>query len=1417
MADDKIVKIYDISTIGSDEVLNDLEAINKQFIEIKKNKLSLNGLKAGIDDPEELKKIDKELANLLLKEKQLATELKQKQIQMKEYQLIAAAEREAKKKEAAGNTALAGSYNEINKKYKELLALSKNSTNLLNPQEVAQAQAELKKYKDLLDNFNRGLTKDGTLVGEYTTGILKAFKNSGLDDVINEQLKKAKQNVVDLDKEFEKLKQELRNVHATGNGSLQQIEQQLIENRRAAQGFTDQINRVEGELRSMNSTGSNISKTIGLQFKNLKKDVVQFALGYASFQGLLQAGQTIVKQSVALDSLAKSLEFVSGSTEEFAKNQEYLKELSDRLGVSLLDTSVAFKSFYAASTLAGISSSETRNIFEAATEASTVLKLTQEDTNGVLLAFGQIASKGKVQAEELRGQIAERLPGAFAIAAKSMGVTQAELNKMLEQGQVASNVFLPKFAEELKKTFSLGGKEATGLQSTIGRVQTAITDFVNKNQESISRSIDNIGKLSIVLLTVAQAITAIPFPVFIAGITTSILLTNTWVGAKLRLVAAWALEKGALIIENAQLVINNAIKTTAIVVTTAYTAATMRMATATGIAATAIRVLSAAFAFLTSPIGIVMGLTAALVTVLGVIASRADSASEAVTYLNQRIKDNAIATRVQSEANEKVNASIKDTIALLKSKLDIAKNEKISMDSRKKAVEDIIAADKNFFKGLTLQNIATKQSIDLIQAYITKLYDKAKAEAYAQLITEKQKKALEITIKKDLLYAEYGNDSGGITDNRKATVGNVMKTLFNGVFGRESENPIDAMNKLNAELSKTNEELDYLNKLAEKNKDIQDTLLNQNGNGTVGAMVGTPPTKDKKNGKEANRVEALKKEYESDKALLETQLNDKKITEQKYYDDLILLADKYRFAKLTAITKMNAEELQAQKQFNKDLSKDKADSLQKQYEEELKYIEKQQKDKSNELKNQLNNIEKDRGLSELEKITKKIEIDKQLVDLQITYNSDIDALEQKYEIKSIENANDRANALKLIQEQLGEDLLTEQTETFEKLQEDQKQALRAIQQQATNKLISVFTNPNLSSTQKQQQVKAIDEDSENEMNDLRLKHIDIELQQNQKLYEQKILTQKEYNDRVAELEEEKLNIYRKTYDKEQKDAEENEARKNKLIQDAKDAAMRIAQKYIDNYISMQYQEVEAHYKANQSKLDAEKKRRLENAQSKAEEEAINKEYEQKEREAERERNKERQEIARQQLAIEFAVASIKAISTSTNIYEGLIKEAVVVAEYFAALSVLNKQQFAFGGQVKPYNLTSGLINETPNITPTAYGDNVLAYVKPGEVILNQEQQARLGGARTFASIGVPGFSSLSSYGSSVQPPIFRSYYQSSTSNAMANEESMQRMEIMIIELTDIIKYESYKPVILNPNAVTSHQNKVAKNINLATV
>jgi hypothetical protein len=68
--------------------------------------------------------------------------------------------------------------------------------------------------------------------------------------------------------------------------------------------------------------------------------------------------------------------------------------------------------------------------------------------------------------------------------------------------------------------------------------------------------------------------------------------------------------------------------------------------------------------------------------------------------------------------------------------------------------------------------------------------------------------------------------------------------------------------------------------------------------------------------------------------------------------------------------------------------------------------------------------------------------------------------------------------------------------------------------------------------------------------------------------------------------------------------------------------------------------------------------------------------------------------------------------------------------------------FAGGGAV-----TGTRINSSHGLrTQRANGDNLLATVRTGEVILNEQQQARLGGDRTFRAIGVPGFASGGSTG-----------------------------------------------------------------------
>lgn len=82
-------------------------------------------------------------------------------------------------------------------------------------------------------------------------------------------------------------------------------------------------------------------------------------------------------------------------------------------------------------------------------------------------------SKGKVQAEELRGQLGERLPGAFNLAAKAMGFTTAQLDDMLKKGQVTAEDMLPKLAAVLKDEFGPAAEQAVqGAQGAVNRLST---------------------------------------------------------------------------------------------------------------------------------------------------------------------------------------------------------------------------------------------------------------------------------------------------------------------------------------------------------------------------------------------------------------------------------------------------------------------------------------------------------------------------------------------------------------------------------------------------------------------------------------------------------------------------------------------------------------------------------------------------------------------------------------------------------------------------------------------------------------------------------------------------------------------------------------------------------------------------------
>lgn len=163
--------------------------------------------------------------------------------------------------------------------------------------------------------------------------------------------------------------------------------------------------------------------------------------------------------------------------------EETLVRLADtslELGAAMKDVVPHYAKMSLAAKQAGMSNAVLMDIFRGFTAASTVLRLSQEQTQGVFRAIEQMMSKGVVQAEELRGQLSERLPGAFAIAAKAMGVTTQELNQMLQRGEVLASDMLPKMAKILADVFEDEARQIRSASLAANRLSTSWTQLMHQ-------------------------------------------------------------------------------------------------------------------------------------------------------------------------------------------------------------------------------------------------------------------------------------------------------------------------------------------------------------------------------------------------------------------------------------------------------------------------------------------------------------------------------------------------------------------------------------------------------------------------------------------------------------------------------------------------------------------------------------------------------------------------------------------------------------------------------------------------------------------------------------------------------------------------------------------------------------------------
>lgn len=187
--------------------------------------------------------------------------------------------------------------------------------------------------------------------------------------------------------------------------------------------------------------------------QRIRGEVLALAAAYVGLFGVINLAKGALDASKEDTRLRSSIAFAQGlqpTDPAVGQEIEYIRAQADRLGFSLQAAGKSYGFFAAAAMKSGANLKETRFIFESMAEASTVLGLSADQLNGIFLAVGQSFSKGKIQAEELRGQIGERLPGAFAFAQEALKDVFPDLNKALEQGLVGAE-YLVVIAESVRR------------------------------------------------------------------------------------------------------------------------------------------------------------------------------------------------------------------------------------------------------------------------------------------------------------------------------------------------------------------------------------------------------------------------------------------------------------------------------------------------------------------------------------------------------------------------------------------------------------------------------------------------------------------------------------------------------------------------------------------------------------------------------------------------------------------------------------------------------------------------------------------------------------------------------------------------------------------------------------------------------
>lgn len=400
----------------------------------------------------------------------------------------------------------------------------------------------------------------------------------------------------------------------------------------------------------------------------------------------------------------------------------------------------------------------------------------------LILVYGQVKAKGRLMGDDLRQFTEAGIPIIHELA-KSMGVADNEISKMVENGKIG----FPEVQKVIQNLTNEGGM---------------FFNLMEKQSLTITGQISNLGDaLDVMFNSIGQSNEGI-ISSSISGLTTLVENYEVLEDILIGLVATYGAYKAAVIVTNAVSALQTEIAFQQILANIGNTGTTIQLTTAEGIAAVAkSRLTAAQLALNKSMLANPYVLAATALVALAVVIYNVAEAQTQAEIAQKRYKD----------AIDKTNVAIDEEKSKSSTLLQIINDEGNSREFRNKKLDEFIKLNPAILQGLTLETLKTKEGKDAIDQYIKSLEKRIKMQTLEAELTESIKRSQAAT---------RGDENLDLTDKVTAFLGSAI-----------SNNPLSEQTSRAISSAKNNKAvIDAEKDLQRKLKEELNSITNSNQN-----------------------------------------------------------------------------------------------------------------------------------------------------------------------------------------------------------------------------------------------------------------------------------------------------------------------------------------------------------------------------------------------------------------------------------------------------------------------------------------------------------------------------------------------------------------------------------------------------------